>query len=157
MNCIYWEQRYPKLVTKDWVKREWASSERARLKVIGDISCDIEGAIECTLAATAPGNPVYTYVAAEDRIVQGWKGEGPVVMAVDTLPSEVPREASASFGDMLVPFLNGLVDVDFGGAFDSLDLPAEVKKAVIVHRGDLTPNYSHLKRFLSGSSEGLPK
>ena len=149
MNCIYWDQRYPKLVTKDWIQKAWASIERPRLKVLGDISCDIEGAIECTLAATDPGDPMYTYVAAEDRIVHGWKGEGPVVMAVDTLPSEVPREASSSFGDMLAPFLHRIVAADFGAPFGPLDLPNEIKKAVIVHRGDLTPNYRHLLRFLT--------
>ncbi len=29
------------------------------MTVFGDISCDIEGSIECTTQPTEPGNPVY--------------------------------------------------------------------------------------------------
>ncbi|MFQ6089815.1 MAG: hypothetical protein ACE5LD_00025, partial [Candidatus Bipolaricaulia bacterium] len=56
MNCIYWSPQYPRLVTKGYLKRLYGEG-RPRLRVIGDISCDIEGAIECTLRATDPGNP----------------------------------------------------------------------------------------------------
>ena len=76
-----------------------------RLRVIGDISIDIEGAIECSLKATDPGNPVYVYLPEEDRIVDGVLGRGPVVLAVDNLPCELPKEASENFGDALVGFV----------------------------------------------------
>ena len=56
VNCIYWTPDYPMLVTKDWLRENWTSS--SRMKVIGDITCDIEGSIECNLKAASPGNPI---------------------------------------------------------------------------------------------------
>lgn len=60
VNCIYWEPIYPRLFSKKTVKELYEKGEWC-LKVIGDITCDVEGAIECTIKATEPGNPVYVY------------------------------------------------------------------------------------------------
>ncbi len=43
MNCIYWEERYPRLITKKFLKNIIQKNEIAD---IGDISVDINGAIE---------------------------------------------------------------------------------------------------------------
>jgi alpha-aminoadipic semialdehyde synthase len=149
VNCIYWDARYPRLVTKDWVRRAWSAATPPKLKVIGDISCDIEGSIECTVKATEPGDPVYTYLAHDGRVAAGWEGEGPVIMAVDTLPSELPREASTSFGTMLMPFVPAIAHADFRKPISELDLPAAIKRALIVHRGEFTPDYSYMEKFLA--------
>jgi saccharopine dehydrogenase (NAD+, L-lysine-forming) len=118
------------------------------LKVIGDISCDIEGSVECTIKATEPGNPVYVYLADKDAKEWGWKGDGPVIMAVDTLPSELPREAAIYFGGLLMPFIQAIGKADYSIEFGELDLPPEIKKAVIVHNGKLTPDYEYISEFL---------
>lgn len=152
VNCIYWETRYPRLVTKDWVRRAWGSSQKPRLRVIGDISCDIEGSVECTVRATEPGDPIYTYMASDGRTPSGWEGQGPVVMAVDTLPSELPREASISFADMLARFVPALARADFGKNLDELDVPGAIKRAIIVHRGELTPDYLYMSKFIHPNS-----
>ncbi len=151
VNCIYWDPRYPRLVTKEWLRGAWSAPERPKLRVFGDITCDIDGSIECTVRATEPGEPTYTYLPSEDRTVNGWEGEGPVVMAVETLPSEVPREASSSFGDMLAPFLVRTAATDFGASFDRLVLPAAVRKAVIVHRGEFTHDYRYMSELVSNT------
>src|SRR5262249_59047212 len=67
VNCIYWDARYPRLVTKDWVRRAWTAGQKPRLRVIGDISCDIEGSSECTGHSTQPRDPLYTYLASDGR------------------------------------------------------------------------------------------
>ena len=151
VNCIYWDPRYSRLVTKEWLRATWSAPERPKLRVFGDITCDIDGSIECTVKATEPGEPNYTYLPSEDRIVNGWEGEGPVVMAVETLPAEVPREASSSFGDMLTPFLGRIAAADFGSSFDRLVLPAAIQKAVIVHQGEFTPDYQYVSEFVSNT------
>jgi len=148
VNCIYWDTRYPRLVTKDWVRQAWSSRDKPRLRVIGDISCDIEGSVECTVHSTEPGDPIYTYLASDGRTVSGWEGSGPVVMAVDTLPSELPREASNSFGDMLISFVPRIAGADFAKPFEDLDLPNAIKRAVIVHRGEFTPDYLYMSKFI---------
>jgi alanine dehydrogenase len=152
VNCIYWDARYPRLVTKQWVRRAWSGSQTPRLRVIGDISCDIEGSVECTVRSTEPGDPIYTYLPSDGRLASGWEGHGPVIMAVDTLPSELPREASASFGDMLMPFVPAIARANFDDPFDKLDLPQAVKRAVIVHRGEFTPDYLYMSKFVQSTS-----
>ena len=151
VNGIYWETRYPRLVTKEWVRRAWSAGQQPKLRVIGDISCDIDGSVECTVKATEPGDPIFTYIANEGRAVSGWEGNGPVVMAVDTLPSELPREASTSFGDMLIPFVPAIAHADFSMPFANLDLPDAIKRATIVHRGQFTPDYLYMAKFTQAS------
>jgi saccharopine dehydrogenase (NAD+, L-lysine-forming) len=148
VNCIYWDERYPKLVTKEWLRRTWAGSERPTLRVIGDITCDVGGSIECTVEATEPGNPNYTYLPADGSSVEGWEGDGPVVMAVDTLPSEVPLESSSEFGDMLIPYMPSIAAAQFGVPFAELVLPAPIKRAVVVYNGEFTPDYQYLSKFV---------
>ena len=150
INCIYWEEKYPRLVTRDWLRSAWTASRRSngtgpRLRVIGDITCDIEGSIECTLKATDPSMPAYTYIPSSGDIVDGCEGEGVVVMAVDTLPAELPREASQSFGDMLYPYVPELASADFSKTFDALELGEVLQRAVIAHCGQLTQRYRYLQ------------
>jgi alpha-aminoadipic semialdehyde synthase len=146
VNTIYWEERYPRLVTREWARRQGGD---ARLQVIGDISCDIEGSIEITLQVTQPDAPCFTYDPASDAVKMGCAGPGPAVMAVDNLPCELPREASQHFSDTLRDMVPELAKANWGVPFGRLELPSELKRAVIVHRGELTPDYSHLKDFLN--------
>lgn len=153
VNCTYWEPRYPRLVTKDDVA-DLFSHGRPALRVIGDISCDVEGAIECTIQTTEPNDPIYVYEPAGGRAVFGVEGDGPVVLAVDILPSELPREASAFFGGVLRRFVPALARADYSTTFDELALPAVLRRATIVHRGRLTPDYRYLERHLDRAAAG---
>ncbi|MBD3222929.1 hypothetical protein GF314_17000 [bacterium] len=145
MNTIYWEPRYPRLVT-----REWALENREpRLAAIGDISCDIEGSIEITLEATMPDTPSYTYDRDRDAITYGVEGTGPAIMAVDNLPCEVSKESSDHFSHVLRAMVPALAACDWSQPFAALDLPPELKNAVIVHRGRLTPDYAYLQQYLN--------
>jgi alpha-aminoadipic semialdehyde synthase len=148
VNGVYWEPIYPRLVTKKWLKDN-ANQGRPRLRVIGDISCDIEGAIESTIKATEPDNPVYVYDPVENRAIDGVAGNGPVTLAVDILPTELPREASTYFSGVVKPFIPSLVQANLRGPFQDSRLPPPLERAVIVYRGELTPSYRYLERFLS--------
>lgn len=148
VNGIYWEARYPRLVTKAYLRELFGAPARPRLRVIGDISCDIEGAVECTVRATDPGNPIYVYHPRSGQTTDGWAGEGVVVMAVDILPSEMPRDASVDFSAVLREFIPAIARADYTVPFDRLDLPPEIKRAVIVYRGELTPDYRYLEAYL---------
>jgi alpha-aminoadipic semialdehyde synthase len=116
--------------------------------VIGDISCDVDGGIECTVKATDPGNPVFVYVPEDDSIRDGVKGKGPVIMSVDNLPSELPKDASIYFSSVLREFIPALVRADFSVDFDDLDLPYALKKAIIVYKGEFTSDYLYLNEYL---------
>jgi alpha-aminoadipic semialdehyde synthase len=149
VNAIYWDPRYPRLVTRDYLRSAFAAGQ-PKLRVIGDISCDIDGAIECTVKATEPGAPNFVYNPLTGEVIDGVEGEGVVVMAVDILPSELPRDASEYFSRVLLPYVPALANADYSVPFDDLSLPAEIKRAVITHRGQLAPSYQYLSHHLQG-------
>ncbi len=148
VNAIYWDPRYPRLVTKDYLRGAWHSGS-PKLWVIGDISCDIDGAIECTVKATEPGEPNFVFDPLTGEVVDGVAGEGVVVMAVDILPSELPRDASEYFSRVLLPYVPALASADYTVPFDDLALPPEIKRAVIAHQGQLTPAYAYLSEYIT--------
>ena len=148
VNAIYWAPQYPRLVTKAYLKELFAGEEKPRLRVIGDISCDLEGAIEATVRATDPGNPIYVYHPDTGQTADGYKGEGPVIMAVDILPSELPRESSTDFSRVLREFIPAIAGADFSVDFEHLELPPPIKRAVIAHKGELTPDYRYLGKLV---------
>lgn len=152
VNAIYWEPRYPRLVTREWARRSYLGGPPPRLKVIGDISCDIEGSIELTLKATEPDNPCFVYLPSEDAIRDGLEGDGPVIMAVDNLPCEIPRESSQYFSSVLREMVSPLSGADWSADFESLNLPSHLKRAVIVHKGELAPSYRYLQKSLEAGS-----
>jgi alpha-aminoadipic semialdehyde synthase len=148
VNTIYWDEPYPRLVTREWVRHHYGKGRRPRLQVIGDISCDIEGSIEITLQVTEPSEPSFTYDPESDSVRPGCEGPGPVVMAVDNLPSEMSRESSRHFSESLRGLVPALAATDWSADFERLDLPPELKTAVIAHRGELAPQYRHLKELV---------
>ena len=146
VNCIFWNKQYPRFVTKEFMKKN--HNKCSKLQVIGDISVDINGAIEFTERVTTPGNPVFIYNPTNDKVNDGYVGDGIVVMAVDNLPCELAKESSMAFSGTLVRFVPHIVKADFSLDFDSLNLPLEIKKAVILHHGKLTPDYEYMSKFL---------
>ena len=147
MNCIYWTNKYPRLLTLDFIRDQWKNEDR-KLQVIGDISCDIRGAIEFTVHCTSADKPAFTYNIDKNEAELGIQGEGPVVMAVDNLPCELPRESSTSFSETLLDFIPALANADFNVPFSNLELPRELKDAVIVYRGKLTEKFQYLEQYL---------
>jgi alpha-aminoadipic semialdehyde synthase len=147
INCIYWDKRYPRLITREYLKKAF-SKKSPKLTVIGDISCDVEGSVECTLKSTPINDPLFVYDPFSEQITMGHEGKGMLIMAVDILPSELPRDSSNGFGDVLVNFVKPIADADFSENFEDLDLPKAIKKALILHRGELTPDYKYLEEFL---------
>ena len=153
VNCIYWDARYPRLVTREWARKNYLPGRAPRLKVIGDISCDIRGSVELTVRATEPDHPCYVYLPEQDRGWDGVEGNGPVIMAIDNLPCEFPRESSQYFSSVLRDMVAPLLNNDWRVPFERLDLPPYLKRAVIVHQGRLTPDYQYIQKHLEAHLE----
>ncbi|MCL4295872.1 MAG: hypothetical protein KJ077_09105 [Anaerolineae bacterium] len=149
VNCIYWDARYPRLLTKETARRLYSGDSPPKLRVVGDISCDIEGGIEPTIKATEPDAPSFVWQPETDTAVDGVAGAGPVIMAVDNLPCELPVESSTSFGEALMPFIPALAACDFSTDFAACALPPELKRATIVYHGELTPEYRYLEKLIN--------
>ena len=150
MNSNYWDARYPRLLTKAYLRGLFAGGRQPRLRVVGDASCDIGGSIECTVKATEPDDPVYVYDPQTEHVRMGVEGHGPVVLAVDILPSELPREASEYFSEILEPFIAAIARADFTVPFEELALPSEIARAMILYHGKLTPDYRYIAEHLKG-------
>lgn len=147
INCIYWDSRYPRLVTKNYLEKLFCDGT-PKLKVIGDISCDVNGSVECTEKGTEIEDPIFVYHPDSRTHTMGHKGDGVLVMAVDILPSELPRDSSAGFADVLINYVKAISDCDFNEDFLTLDLPNAIKSALILHCGELTPHYKYLEEHL---------
>ena len=144
VNAIYWEEKYPRLVTKEYVSQN--STEQ--LYVIADLSCDINGSIEMTEKATLSNDPVFNYNPKTDTIKDGFEGDGIAMMTVDNLPAEIPVESSEWFSKSLMPLVPNLFEADYSKSFDELNLVDELKNACVVYKGELTPNFKYLEEFL---------
>jgi alpha-aminoadipic semialdehyde synthase len=109
VNGIYWDNRYPRLLTSQQME-DLYKSDNCRLLSIADISCDIQGSFEFMDRATSIDHPFFMYDPIS-RSVQFdlVKGKGIQIMSVDILPSQLPREASEYFGNALTPFITELV------------------------------------------------
>jgi len=148
VNGIYWEPKYPRLITNDVLRELYERSERPRLRLIGDVSCDIQGSVECTVRATEPDNPVFVYEPRTGHVRDGVAGDGPVVLAIDHLPCELPVDSSVYFSRTLRPFVPALANMDFRAPLDRCGLPPELVKATILYHGELTERYRYLEPFV---------
>lgn len=148
VNCIYWDTRYPRILTKKFLSKYFTECERPVLRVVGDISCDVDGAIECTSMVTKPDKPALTYNPLSHETSLGVKSEGVVIVAVDNLPCELPRESSTEFSHVLKDFIPALATADYTENFETCQLPDPIRKAMILYHGELTPNYKYIQRYL---------
>ncbi|MEM6453491.1 MAG: hypothetical protein AAF772_00215 [Acidobacteriota bacterium] len=143
IHGIYWDPRYPRLLTREQAAR--LVRDDAPLRLVGDVTCDIGGSIAITDRPTQPDRPTYVYRPDLDRTVDGVEGEGIVVLAVDNLPCELPRDASDQFSAALAPFVPALASADYRAPFAQLALPDPIRRAVVAHGGALTPDYRALE------------
>lgn len=149
INGIYWDPKYPRMVTREHFRDLYGQQSSPRLRVVGDITCDIDGSLACTTKATTPDDPVYVFDPNTGLVHEGVDGHGPVVLAVDALPCEVPVDASRQFSRSLFPFIPGLAQADFEADFTNSGLPPELQRATILYRGDLTERYSYLQEHIA--------
>ncbi|HKK71684.1 MAG TPA: hypothetical protein VKA86_10740 [Candidatus Krumholzibacteria bacterium] len=142
VHGVYWDERYPVFATREDLNAATAPS--GRLLAVGDITCDVEGSLACTVRDTEPGDPVYVFDPATGEAPSGFDGPGVAVMAVGNLPTELPIESSETFSDALEPFVEALADLDLGTSFEDADLPDPIRRATILWRGQLTPDFAYL-------------
>lgn len=148
VNCVYWTDRYPRFLSRKDVREVWARGDR-RLRIIGDVTIDVDGAIELSNRATQPDDPTYVYDPDTDGWREGLEGPGITILAVDNLPCELPRDASRQFSTALRPFIEPIVGLDRSKPLAELDLPEALRNAIVTHQGELTPNYRYLERYLA--------
>ncbi|MCF8323166.1 MAG: NAD(P)-dependent oxidoreductase [Flavobacterium sp.] len=126
----------------DILSQEMLQANNCKIKIVADISCDINGPIACTLRSSTIEEPFYGYLPNENREVDIFHPAAIVVMAVDNLPCELPKEASEGFGQMM---LEQVIPAFFNG-----DKEGILQRAKITEKGKLTPRFSYLQDFVDG-------
>jgi alanine dehydrogenase len=133
----FYANEAPKILTREMLK-----ANDCKIKVVADISCDVNGPIACTLRASTIAEPLYGYLASENKEVDVFHPAAIVVMAVDNLPCELPKDASEGFGEL---FMEYVIPAFFNGDKDGI-----LQRAKITENGKLTPRYSYLQDFVDG-------
>lgn len=135
MNGIYWEQRIARLFEKEEIKRnDW------RIKVISDITCDVDGSVPINVGSSTIADPVYGIDRTDFSQTAPFLNNNDIidVMAVDNLPNELPCDASQYFGThfekyILPEILKGDSDI--------------LRRATICENGKLTKKYEYLSDY----------
>ena len=134
----YYSSGSPYLFTRDDIKKSVFN-----LKVVADISCDINGPVACTIKPSTIDNPFYGYDKQSEKEVD-FRNEGAIaVMAIDNLPCELPKDASEDFG-------NEMIDKILPSLLISDDEQI-IANATICKNGDLTSNFEYLRDFVNGN------
>ena len=122
--------------------REDAKKDHFKIRLVADISCDIDGPVASTLRASTIADPVYGYDPTTATEVN-FKTPGAIaVMAVDNLPCELPKDASEGFGTL---FLEHVIP-----AFYNDDKEEVLDRAKMTSDGKLTKRYAYLQAYLEG-------
>lgn len=125
--------------------RELHKQRRNRLIGVADLSCDVNGGVEFLLKSTSIDRPVFVYDVETSAAKDGFEGRGVILLGVDNLPTELPREATLYFGESLLPFLESIAASDGRRPIgETTDLPPEVLGAVIATQGRLTPRFEYI-------------
>ena len=119
-----------------------ARNKNFKIKYIADISCDINGPIASTVRASTIADPIYGYDPQTEAECNFKDENAIVVMAVDNLPCELPKDASEGFGDM---FMHHVLPAFFNGDKDGI-----LERARMTQNGKLTPRFSYLQKYVDG-------
>lgn len=136
--CHFWAPEAPVyLEQEDFVKYNLP------IKMIGDVTCDICGSVKSTIRPATHADPYYDFNPVTKQEEPPFSsGDNITVMAVDTCPNALARDASEYFGDMLIPFV-------FTPLLEGKD-SSIIEKATIVRNGKLTERFSYLESFARG-------
>jgi alanine dehydrogenase len=122
--------------------REQAKASSFNLKVVADISCDIDGPVACTIRPSTIDQPIYGYDPETESEIDFKNTSAIAVMAVDNLPCELPKDASEGFGNSFVEnILPAFFNNDHGGILN---------RAKMTENRKLTSSFSYLQDYVDG-------
>jgi len=133
MNGIYWDVKMDRLFSENDTRQP-----TFKTKVIADISCDVNGSVPITLKDTTILEPVFGYSPANMSICEPYTTDSIDIMAVSNLPTELPKDASEGFGNMLLEYVLPELEKDNS---------AVIFAATICKAGKLMPDYEYLADY----------
>ncbi len=124
----------------DILTREMLQSPKNKIQVVADISCDVDGPIACTIKASTIAEPFFGYLPSEHKEVSYTHPGSIMVMSVDNLPCELPKDASEGFGEM---FMKHVIPAFFNGDKDGI-----LQRAKMTENGKLTERFQYLQSYV---------
>lgn len=142
INGIFYDPAAPAFFTREEMTRP-----DFRIQVVADVSCDIvpDSSVPCTLRPSTIADPVYGYEPRTGKETAPYQKDAVDVMAIDNLPSELPRDASQFFGNQLID--NILPELLHSEA------RAVISRGTIADAGLLTAHFSYLHDYVAESME----
>ncbi len=122
--------------------REDAKQPDFKIKVVADVSCDIDGPVASTIRPSTIADPIYGYNPQTESETDFKESNAIAVMAVDNLPCELPRDASNGFGEAFSKFVIP--------AFFNNDEDGILERARMTQNGQLTTRYAYLQDYVDG-------
>lgn len=138
--CHFWGNGQPVyLEAEDFLKPGF------RIKMIGDITCDIMGSVKSTLRPATHAEPFYDYNPRTRSEEKAFSSETNITIeAVDTCPNALPRVTSQYFGERLIEcVLNDMLKAD------NPDASEVFNGAKIIESGELTPKFGYLQEYVN--------
>lgn len=138
---IYISGHYHANAAPQILSQKMLQANDCAIKIVADVSCDVNGPIACTLRASTIEDPLYGYLPSENKEVDVFHPAAIVVMAVDNLPCELPKDASEGFGEM---FTQHVVPAFFNNDADGI-----LARAKMTEQGALTERFSYLQDYVA--------
>ena len=136
----FWAPNAPVYLSADDLK-----SSDNKIRMIGDVTCDIMGSVKSTIRPATHAEPYYDYNPLTEKEEPLFANKDNItVEAVDTCPNALPMDASEFFGSMLIPHV--FTPLLEGHGEDS----KVIERATIVKNGKLTDHFSYLTDFSEG-------
>ncbi|PCJ96246.1 MAG: alanine dehydrogenase [Flavobacteriaceae bacterium] len=124
--------------------REDARHPDFKIKVVADVSCDIDGPVGTTIRPSTIADPIYGYDPMTELEMDFKNPKAIAIMAVDNLPCELPKDASVGFGEL---FSTHVIPAFFNGDKDGI-----LERARMTQNGKLTQRYAYLQDYLDGEN-----
>ena len=131
----FWGPDAPVYLSEDDLRRE-----DMRIRMIGDVTCDIKGSIKSTVRPATHAEPYYDYNPVTEQEEPAFSSRDNVsVMAVDTCPNALAMDTSEYFGEMLIQHVFGPI---LCGKTSEV-----VNRSMILKDGNLTSRFDYLTEF----------
>lgn len=137
MNGIYWDKDIPRLFEKEAIQ-----AQGFRMNTIADITDDLNGSVPINLGDSTIEDPVYGVDKNSFEKTKPYLPGSVDIMAVGNLPNELPRDASAYFGEQMIKYV--LEDLLTGNS-------RLIHHATIIDKGELNEPYEYMREYATVS------
>lgn len=136
LSCHFWSPGQPIYLDNSLIK-----DPSMRIRIIGDITCDINGSIVSTVRPSTHDIPFYDFCPDSMTEQEPFSSNNNItVMAVDTCPNALALDTSRYFGETLSEHVLPLI-------INADKSNPVIARATILQDGRLTEKYEYLKDY----------